>query len=102
MKIRFLDPAGEELDQAVDWFESQVSGLGVEFLDEIDRAIRRIAIWPFSCEEILPNIRRCLVSRFPYGVIYSIDGDTLVVLAIAHLHRKPRYWVNRKDNLNNG
>jgi plasmid stabilization system protein ParE len=102
MRIRFLDPASEELDQAVDWFESQVSGLGVEFLDEIDRAIRRIAAWPFSCEEILPNIRRCLISRFPYGVIYRIDEKTVVILAIAHLHRKPRYWIKRSDNQNTG
>jgi hypothetical protein len=102
MKIRFIDPAGQELDQAVDWYESQISGLGVEFLDEMDRTIRRIAAWPFSCEEIAPDIRRCIVNRFPYGLIYGIDDETIVILAVAHLHREPRYWVNRTDILNNG
>jgi plasmid stabilization system protein ParE len=95
MKIRFLAIAQREVDDAVRWYDDQIAGLGQEFLDELDRAVRRAAAWPTSCPEIEHGVRRCLLARFPYGLIYGVDGETLVVLAVAHLHRKPRHWVER-------
>jgi hypothetical protein len=95
MNLRFLSPAEQELDDAVAWYNQQADGLGNEFLDELDRAIRRIATYPLSCQEIDPGLRRCLLARFPYGLVYGMDGDMLIVVAIAHLHRQPRYWSNR-------
>jgi plasmid stabilization system protein ParE len=95
MKIRFLAPARQELDDAVIWYNEQADGLGQEFLDELDRAIRRSVAYPLSCPEIEPGLRRCLLARFPYGLVYGLDGDTVVVVAVAHLHREPRYWSDR-------
>lgn len=76
-------------------YDSQSEGLGVQFLDELDRAIRRLLLYPLSCAEIEPGLRRCLLTRFPYGIIYGIDADSIVIIAVAHLHREPRYWVDR-------
>ncbi|MCX5847266.1 MAG: type II toxin-antitoxin system RelE/ParE family toxin [Deltaproteobacteria bacterium] len=95
MKIRFLELAERELDDAVAWYDSQSYGLGTEFLDEVDQVIRRVATWPLSGMELGPGIRRCLVKRFPYGIIYGIDSDIIIILAVAHLHREPRYWLDR-------
>ena len=95
MKIVFLPPAQNELDDAVAWYNRQAIGLGREFLDELDRAIRRAVAFPLSYPEIEPGIRRCRLARFPYGIIYGLDGETLVVVAVAHLHRRPRYWIDR-------
>ncbi len=95
MKVRFLSIAQEELDEAVTWYNNLSEKSGQEFLDEVDRAIRRSIAFPFSSAEIEHGLRRCLLTRFPFGVLYGIDGDTLVVVAIAHLHRKPRVWVDR-------
>ena len=95
MKLRFLILAQRELDDAVAWYNEQVAGLGQEFLDELDRVVRRAVTFPMSCPEIEPGVRRCLLARFPYGLIYGVDGETLVVIAVAHLHREPRYWVDR-------
>lgn len=95
MKVRFLAPAQSELDDAVTWYNRQASGLGREFLDELDRAVRRTMAFPMSYPEIEPGIRRCRLARFPYGLIYGIDGENLVVVAVAHLHRQPRYWIDR-------
>jgi hypothetical protein len=74
---------------------SELRALGREFLDELDRAVRRVAAFPLSCSEIEPGLRRCLMARFPYGLIYGVDQDLLVVVAVAHLHREPRYWIDR-------
>ena len=64
-------------------------------MDELDRAVRRALAFPMSCPEIEPGVRRCLLARFPYGLIYGVDRETIVVVAVAHLHREPRYWVDR-------
>ncbi len=95
MKVRFLKPAQSEVDDAVAWYDSQSRGLGTQFLDDVDRTIRRITAYPLSSVEIDQGIRRCLLSRFPYGVIYGIDSGTVIVVAVAHLHREPRYWIDR-------
>ncbi len=95
MKVRFLTLAQQELDDAFAWYNEQVEGLGREFLDELDRAVRRSVVFPLSCPEIEPGLRRCLLARFPYGLVYGLEGDTIIVVAVAHLHRKPRYWAER-------
>jgi plasmid stabilization system protein ParE len=95
VKIVFFAPAQSELDDAVAWYNRQAAGLGRELLDELDRAVRRALAFPLSYPEIEAGIRRCRLGRFPYGVIYGLDGDTLVVVAVAHLHRRPRYWIDR-------
>jgi plasmid stabilization system protein ParE len=95
MKVRFLAIAEEELADAYGWYNQQADGLGRDFLDELDRGIRRVATFPLSSPEIDPGFRRCLLARFPYGVVYALEGDAFVVVAVAHLHRQPRYWSDR-------
>ena len=94
MKVRFLKPAQFEVDAAVEWYAAQSAGLETRFLDDLDMAIRRIVAYPFSCAQVEQGLRRCLFSRFPYGIIYGIDSDVIIVVAVAHLHREPRYWVD--------
>lgn len=95
MKIEFLAIAQTELDEAYQWYETQQKTLGLQFLNEIDASLRRIAAYPESFIKINDGIRRCLVKRFPYGILYGIDVDKIIVVAIAHLHRKPDYWLAR-------
>jgi plasmid stabilization system protein ParE len=96
MSVKFLKVAQQELDDAFNWYEDQLQGLGFAFLDEIDKCVRRISAYPLSCSEIGEGLRRCVISRFPYGLIYGIEGDDVIVLAVAPLHREPRYWAERK------
>ncbi|MCQ8180713.1 type II toxin-antitoxin system RelE/ParE family toxin [Methylomonas sp. SURF-1] len=95
MNVEFLAAAETELDQAYQWYEQQQSGLGKQFLSEFDAAIRRITAFPTSYVLIDTDIRRCLIKRFPYGVLYGIDRQSIIVVAVAHLHRKPDYWLAR-------
>ena len=100
MKVRFLKLAQFEVDAAVAWYGSQSAGLETQFLDNLDMAVRRIAAYPFSYVEVEQGLRRCLFSRFPYGIIYGMDTDTIIVVAVAHLHREPRYWLDRMPEKN--
>ncbi len=95
MKVCFLKPAQSEVDAAVAWYGSQSAGLATQFLDNLDLAVRRIVAYPYLYMEVEQGLRRCLFSRFPYGIIYGIDSDTIIVVAVAHLHREPRYWIDR-------
>ena len=95
MNVRFLTVAQKEVDDTVQWFNERAEGKGLEFLDELDRAIRRIRKFPLAAFEIETEIRRTLIARFPYSVVYGIDNETIVVIAVAHSHRKPDYWMDR-------
>ena len=95
MNIRFLALAQREVDDAVVWYNNQTEDKGREFLDELDRAVRLVKLYPQGLTEIQPEIRRCLLARFPYALIYGIEQQTIVVIAVAHLHRQPGYWVDR-------
>ena len=95
MKVRFLEAAQQELDEAHEWYEVQVTGLGIKFIEESWVATRRIMIFPESCEEVATGVRKCLLRRFPYMLIYKVEQTEILVLAVAHQHRKPRYWKNR-------
>ena len=95
MNIKFLTFARQEIDEAYLWFEERASGKGFDFLDELDRAVRLVVSFPLASPEIEPGIRRCIFAHFPYALLYGIDVDTIVVLAVAHTHRRPRYWLSR-------
>lgn len=95
MKIRFLVAAQYELDDAYDWYEAQAKGLGGQLIEETRLAVRRVAVFSESCQEIAPGIRRCLIRRFPYALIYRTAEEELVILAVMHQHRKPRDWQLR-------
>jgi mRNA-degrading endonuclease RelE of RelBE toxin-antitoxin system len=69
--------------------------LGNAFLIEVLSAADRIARFPEAWHALSEGVRRCRLSRFPYGLIYTIDNGDILVLAVAHLHRRPGYWRDR-------
>ena len=72
----------------------RAEGKGIEFLDELDRVVRLVKAYPLASVEIEPEIRRFLFARFPYSLIYGIEDETIVVVAVAHVRRLPHYWVD--------
>ena len=95
MKVVFLEPARQELDEAVSYYNQQVAGLGNTFLIEAVAAIERIRRFPQGWHPLSENVRRCRLRRFPYGLIYHPAVDKLVIVAIAHSHWRPSYWHDR-------
>jgi plasmid stabilization system protein ParE len=95
LKVRYLRPARHELREAIEYYEGLRSGLGRDFRDEVYSTVERIKALPLAWRPIGPNARRCLTRRFPYGVIYALEGDEVIVIAVAHTHRDPSYWKDR-------
>ena len=95
MSIRVLEPAQMELDEAIAWYAVQAPGLGDAFLIETLKTLRLVEQFPQAWHPLTSEIRRCRLRRFPYSVVYTQDGPAILVLAIAHHHRKPGYWKSR-------
>ncbi len=95
MNFRLHSEAEKELNLAVAYYEQRLHGLSLEFAEEVYGAIARILKFPDAWSRLSENTRRCLVNRFPYGIIYQIKFGEIQVIAITHLHRRPGYWKSR-------
>jgi len=95
MNVTFLAPAEAELLDAVDYYNSQSEGLGYEFAAEVKRTIERIVQYPEAWVQLSKRTRRCRTNRFPYGVIYQVRSETLLIVAVMHLSRDPQTWRGR-------
>ncbi len=95
MKVVFTELAHAELLDACDYYELEFSGLGKRFQQEIQQVINRIIQFPFAWPNEKNDIRKYLMHKFPYKILYSIEKNHLLIVAIAHQHRKPDYWVDR-------
>lgn len=97
--LRIGKEAGAEIAGASRWYDREKAGLGLDFLRMVDRAIAQIESVPNSGSPVPgvsdPAIRRVLVRRFPYHVVYIELPDRLQVLAVAHQRRRPGYWMHR-------
>ena len=89
--------AKRDLRQAAKWYEKRLSGLGREFVSEVDTVIGRIQENPQLYQPVYRDIRRAVVHRFPYGVFYRIDQHDVVVFAIVHLNRDVSVWQDRSQ-----
>ncbi len=97
--IIFLPPAEEEMLEAASYYESKAKNLGRRLISEIERSNNIINDNPELYPVLKYDIRRCIVRRFPYGILYKNDPKEIIVIAIMHLHRKPDYWLDRMKNL---
>lgn len=105
MKPWIVDPrAAEEIDDTAGWYEDRREGLGFAFLESLDQTLILIADHPeaFARLRIGPlstklSIRKALLHRFPYAVVFLELPDELRLLAVAHQKRQPGYWLDRVD-----
>jgi hypothetical protein len=95
MKVEFLYPAESEFTQAIGYYNGESEGLGYEFAAEVKRTIGRIMEYPNAWAQLSKRTRRCRTNRFPYGVIYQVRSDTILIVGVMHLHRDPQSWKDR-------
>jgi hypothetical protein len=100
LKLKVLSVAELEAADAALWYEHKRQGLGDEFLADLTRAFEQIQVAPRVSSPLeyytgSHDIRRCLLQRFPYLIVYLCRADEVLVLAIGHARRKPLYWLSR-------
>ena len=97
MRLRVAAEAAAELRAAKQWYEQRQRGLGAEFVSVIRAVMERVRSTP-AAFPLLPgstDVRRAVVERFPYVVVFLVREDGIHVLAVAHQHRHPAYWRAR-------
>jgi len=95
-RVTYHRLARRELNEAAQYYESESPGLGAAFLDEVERCTQAIVNFPEAGLLITKTIRRRLLLRFPYALLYSMRPDRVRVLAVMNLTRRPMYWVGRE------
>ncbi|NWO06370.1 MAG: type II toxin-antitoxin system RelE/ParE family toxin [Alteromonadaceae bacterium] len=96
MDYTFHPAAEAELSEAVDYYEAIQTGLGADFAAEVEQAAIRAAKFPKAWSFIRKPVRRSLIKRFPYGVLYVERPQGILILAVMNLHREPGYWESRQ------
>jgi toxin ParE1/3/4 len=94
-EVAFAPAAALELVEAYDWYEAELPGLGVRFQAEIDSTLVRMTANPLQFPAVLRGARRALLRRFPYMLFFTIEDNTLLVIACFHVSRDPRIWRKR-------
>ena len=97
MRYEFHPEAEAEFIEAAAYYERNVPGLGERFGNEVRGTIERLLEYPELGFLINANLRRVMLTRFPYSLIYSATSDLLRVVAVAHARRRPGYWRPRID-----
>ena len=80
-----------DIQEAFEWYEAQESGLGFEFIEEIESGYLKICKHPLHYTSINERFRRLRINRFPYLVVYEIEGNVIIVNSIRHISRKSKY-----------
>ncbi len=91
-RLKFSTRALREIGESQEWYELQSPGLGEEFIAAMELQLKRLEQAPLLYAEVIPNVRRALLPRFPYGLFYAVRGSLVNVLAVLHDALNPRQW----------
>jgi plasmid stabilization system protein ParE len=95
MRYEFHPEARLEYREAAAFYEARRPGLGATFTVEVEAAIERILETPDRWRSIEQDVRRCLTRVFPYAILYTVENDFVLIIAVAHASREPGYWKHR-------
>jgi len=99
MKYEFHPEALEEYRQAALWYAEREAELGLQFIGSVEDAIKRVVDSPTRWRVIDEDVRRCLTRVFPFAILYIIESEFLLIVAVMHCSREPGYWKQRVDEL---
>ncbi|MBF2015868.1 MAG: type II toxin-antitoxin system RelE/ParE family toxin [Rivularia sp. T60_A2020_040] len=93
-----ISPEAEfDIEDAFKWYEESSSGLGSEFVRAVDSCLALIGRNPFAYPKVYQEVRRVLIRRFPYGVMYVVEEDVITIIACFHVKRDPKEWQDRSS-----
>ncbi len=93
--VEFHPEAQDEFISAAQFYERQAEGLGLDFIMTVQQAYERLLEAPASGPPFGRRLRRLLVPKFPYGLLYRVEPERIYIIAVMHLHRRPGYWRSR-------
>lgn len=97
MNYEFHPEALDEYQEATLWYAKRDKNAALRFVTFIEDAIERVVTAPTRWRVIDEDIRRCLTHVFPYAILYTIEDDFILIVAVMHVSRAPGYWKSRID-----
>jgi len=95
MQARFLRPAESEVDEAIAYFDDRRAGLGDRFEQDLLSTVNLLIEYPLSGKPLTERVRKFSLRKFQYSVIYVVDEQEILIIAVAHHRRRPGYWRTR-------
>ena len=95
MKYEFHPEALEEYEESAHFYAEPQPGLDLRYIGCVENAIEVILEDPLRWRVFAEDVRRCFTRVFPYGILYTIEPDYVLIVAVAHCSRKPGYWKHR-------
>jgi toxin ParE1/3/4 len=96
MRYMFHPEALMEYSEAVRYYTEQKVEVAQAFINTIEDTVYRIREFPNRYAPVDDDVRRCMARKFPYGVLYTIEQDYILILAVMHCSQEPGYWKNRR------
>ena len=93
--VEIRPEARAEMHQALAWYEEKQAGLGYQFLFAVDAAIGRMRRHPKTFPLIEGDVRKAVLRRFPYAMLFEVEDIRITVVAVYHGRRKPHGWSDR-------
>lgn len=94
--LKFSARALREIGEAQEWYELRSPGLGAEFIAAMELQLKRLEAAPLLYAEVIPNVHRALLPRFPFGLFYAVRGNLIHILAVLRDSRNPRRWPKNR------
>lgn len=93
--IEFHPGARADYDESLDWYATRAASAARKFAEAVDKSLRHIQRNPEQFHAVDALHRECTLRRFPFRIIFRVTNDQIVVVAVAHAKRRPRYWRDR-------
>jgi plasmid stabilization system protein ParE len=98
MRYEFHPDALDEYLGATSYYSNYNASLAMRFVESVEDAIAKITASPSRWRVLDEDVRRCLTRTFPYGILYTIENDFVLIVAVMHCSREPGYWKGRLDS----
>ncbi len=95
MRCEFHPDALAEYEEAARYYAGCQEGLDLRFMASVEAAVRQVAAAPERWRVLEQDVRRCLTKVFPYAILYTVEADRVLIIALMHCHREPGYWRAR-------
>ena len=95
MRYEFHPEALEEYQEAVNWYAERGTPVALRFVEAVEEAVSKVAEAPERWRILEEDVRRCLTRVFPYGILYTIEPEFVLIVAVMHCSREPGYWRQR-------
>jgi plasmid stabilization system protein ParE len=99
MNSEFLPEADQEFREAVHYYENQAAGVGFRFIAEVRKGLTFMTENPYAAPAVGRGIRRKVLNHFPYSLLYAVESELVLIVAVAHQKRRPSYWRGRVKNI---